>query len=69
MEFLKVFQTDILMVPFRSDVLECLMCRFMKVILLNKVVDDALTAYNSIKLDVGKPSHQLTIRNITDNCF
>ena len=50
--FLTKFQSNAPLVPFLADNIESILQRFMKYILLKKVVDDAASQYDLIEIDV-----------------
>lgn len=62
--FLKQFQTDNPVMPFICDVLETIIRRLMKMFMPSRIVKNASTPYQLIKLDVSSKDNQLPISSV-----
>ena len=63
-ELLRGFQTNIPMVPFPSGSLETMIRRVMKMFIKEDVLNEAVTAFQLIKIKVSETSNQLAIGGV-----
>ena len=63
-EFLIGFQTNNPMMPFLRGSLETMICRFIKMFIKDDVLNEAVTAFRLIKIEVSQTSNQLMIVDV-----
>ena len=63
-EFLIGFQTNSPIMPFLCGSLETMICRFMKMFIKEDVLNEAVTAFRLIKIEVSQTSNQLMIVDV-----
>ena len=62
--FLKGFQTDSLLLPFISGVLENPLRRLLRMFIESKIVEDAVNVYDLTKIDVSKKEKQFNFEKV-----
>ena len=62
--YLKQFQTDNLMMPFVSEILENLIRRLMKIFIWKAVIDETDSTYSLIKIDLQKQVNHLPLESV-----
>ena len=62
--FLEGFQTDNLLLPFISGVLENLLRRLLRMFIESKIVEDAVNVYDLTKIDVSKKEKQFNFEKV-----
>ena len=62
--FLKGFQTDSLLLPFISGVLENPLRRLLRMFIESKIVEDAVNVYDLTKIDVSKKEKQFNFKKV-----
>ena len=62
--FLKGFQTDSLLLPFISGVIENPLRRLLRMFIESKIVEDAVNVYDLTKIDVSKKEKQFNFEKV-----
>ena len=62
--FLKGFQTDSLLLPFISGVVENPLRRLLRMFIESKIVEDAVNVYDLTKIDVSKKEKQFNFEKV-----
>ena len=62
--FVKGFQTDSLLLPFISGVLENPLRRLLRMFIESKIVEDAVNVYDLTKIDVSKKEKQFNFEKV-----
>lgn len=63
--FLRKCQTDDPMMPFLSDFLGAMLRWLMKIFLKDNALDEAVTPFKLVKIDVNKTENQHLIEQVT----